>query len=151
MINKETHECMGVPIISWEDLKKQLPAYIKNSESMMVLSWKTPEGQWQWMNAEYFFPWGNYLNLFRDISERDGGEIYKGLGISNPYLDIARMVASARRDQPPQHPFYGTPIYNQLDPAPMKAAKVVQFLAFTWLPSMCMGVKSTLDSYFVML
>jgi len=128
----------------WEDLEKQLPAYIKKSESMMVLPWKTPEGQWQWVNAEYFFPWGNYLNLGRDVSEGDAGEIYKGLGISNPYLDIARMVASAKRDQPPQHPFYGTPLYNQLDPAPMKAAKVVQFLAFTWMPSMLSPDKGAL-------
>ena len=120
----------------WEELQKQLPEYVKNSGSMMILPWKTPEGHWQWVNAEYFFPWGNYLNMFRDISEGDAGEIYKSLGISNPFLDIARMVASAKGDQPPQHPFYGTPIYNQLDPAPVKAAKVMEFLAFTWAPSM---------------
>ncbi|EFK06726.1 DNA repair protein [delta proteobacterium NaphS2] len=120
----------------WEELERQLPDYVKKSESTMILPWKTPEGHWQWLNAEYFFPWGNYHNLFRDISEGDAGEIYKSLGISNPFLGIARMVASARGDQPPQHPFYGTPIYNQLDPAPVKAAKTVEFLAFTWLPSM---------------
>jgi len=128
----------------WEDLFKQLPAYIKNSGSMMILPRKTPEGQWQWVNAEYFFPWGNYLNLGRDVSDRDAGEIFKGLGISNPFIDIGRMWASARRDQPPQHPFYGTPIYNQLDPAPEKAAKVVQFLAFTWMPSMLSPEKGAL-------
>ena len=120
----------------WEELERQLPEYVKNSGSMMILPWKTPEGHWQWVNAEYFFPWGNYLNLFRDMAEGDAGEVYKSLGISNPFLDIARMVASAKGDQPPQHPFYGTPIYNQLDPPATKAAKVMEFLAFTWMPSM---------------
>jgi len=128
----------------WDDLEKQLPAYIKKSASMMILPRKTPEGQWQWVNAEYFFPWGNWLNLGRDVSDRDAGEIFKGLGISNPYLDVAWMIKSAVRDQPPQHPFYGTPLYNKLDPAPMKAAKVVQFLAFTWMPSMLSPDKGAL-------
>ena len=120
----------------WKEIENQLPTYVKKSGSMMILPWKTPKGQWQFLNLEYFFPWGNYLNIFRDIKEKDMGEIYRGMGISNPFMDIARMAASAREDQPPQHPFYGTPIYNRLDSPAKKVAKLTDFLAFTWLPGM---------------
>jgi hypothetical protein len=120
----------------WQKLQKQLPSYIKKSKSYMIIPWKSPDGKWQWVNLEYFFPWGNQLSLVRDISEKDIGDVWRDLGISNPFLDIARMVASARADTPPQHPFYGTAIYNRLDPPYIKAAKMVEAVAFTWLPAM---------------
>lgn len=119
----------------WEKLKKDLPSYIKRSGSYMIMPNKSPDGHWQWVNLEYFYPWGNYLSLFRDIKEKDAGEVYRDLGISNPYFDIARMVASAKEDKPMQHPYYGTDIYNRLDPPHMKVAKTMEAIAYTWLPS----------------
>jgi len=120
----------------WKKLEKDLPSYIRKSGSYIVIPWKSPDGKWQWVNLEYFFPWGNMFSLFRDIGEKDMGDIFRDLGISNPFLDVARMIASAREDTPPQHPFYGTPIYNRLDPPWMKAAKMMEAIMFTWLPSM---------------
>ncbi len=46
----------------WEELERQLPQYIKKSGSMIVMPWKTDKDQWQWVNLEYFFPWGNWFN-----------------------------------------------------------------------------------------
>jgi hypothetical protein len=43
---------------------------------------------------------------------------------------------SAREDQPPLHAYFGTPIYNELDPAPVKAAKFLEYMVNTWAPSM---------------
>ncbi|HPX31374.1 MAG TPA: hypothetical protein PKW92_09850 [Smithella sp.] len=122
----------------WEDLEKQLPAYIKNAGSVMILPWKSPAGHWQWVNMEYFFPWGNYLELFRDTAKLDTGGIMRGAGISNPFLGLFYTGLSARDEtgQPPTHPFYGTPIYNKLDPAPIKAAKYLEYVVNTWMPSM---------------
>jgi hypothetical protein len=120
----------------WEDLEKQLPAYIKKSGSMMILPWRTDKGQWQWVNLEYFFPWGNYLNIFRDVKAADLGETLRDLGISNPFLSMFYTGLSAREDQPPLHSYFGTPIYNDLDPAPVKAAKLLEYMANTWMPSM---------------
>ncbi|OPY13028.1 MAG: hypothetical protein A4E69_01867 [Syntrophus sp. PtaB.Bin138] len=120
----------------WEDLVKQLPAYIKKSGSMMILPWKTDKGQWQWVNLEYFFPWGNYLAMFRDMREGDSGEFIRDLGISNPFLSMFFTGISAREDQPPIHAYFGTQIYNQLDPAPVKMAKYLEYMANTWMPSM---------------
>ncbi len=120
----------------WEDLQKQLPAYIKKSGSMMILPAKTDKGQWQWVNLEYFFPWGNALAIFRDARAMDSGEALRDLGISNPFLSMFYTGLSAREDSPPLHAYFGTPIYNALDPAPMKAAKYLEYMVNTWMPSM---------------
>lgn len=120
----------------WEDLEKQLPAYIKKSGSMMILPWKSDKGQWQWVNLEYFFPWGNYLAIARDMKAADLGEGLRDAGISNPFLSMFYTGLSTREDQPPLHSYFGTPIYNQLDPAPVKAAKMLEYMKDVWSPGM---------------
>jgi hypothetical protein len=130
---KEMHDMTDA---DWQKLKKELPQYIKRSGSYMIMPHKSQEGNWQWVNLEYYFPWGNSAALFRDIREGDWGEIRRDSGISNPFLDIYLMWASVRGDDPPKHPFYGTGIYNRLDPPHIKAAKTIEAMAFTWLPSM---------------
>jgi len=120
----------------WEDLEKQLPAYIKKSGSMMILPWKTDQDQWQWVNLEYYFPFGNMLAIFRDAKALDSGEALRDLGISNPFLSMFYTGLSAREDSPPLHAYSGIPIYNELDPGWMKAAKYLEYMANTWLPGM---------------
>ncbi|MBP7341370.1 MAG: DEAD/DEAH box helicase family protein [Syntrophaceae bacterium] len=120
----------------WEDLEKQLPAYIKKSGSMMILPWKTDKDQWQWVNLEYYFPFGNMLAIFRDAKALDSGEALRDLGISNPFLSMFYTGLSAREDSPPLHAYSGIPIYNELDPGWMKAAKYLEYMANTWLPGM---------------
>jgi hypothetical protein len=68
---------------------------------MMILPWKTDKGQWQWLNLEYFFPWGNYLAMFRDLKSADSGEFLRDLGIGNPFLSMFFTGISAREDQHP--------------------------------------------------
>jgi hypothetical protein len=119
-----------------KELERQLPTYIKNSGSMMILPFKTDKGQFQWLNAEYFLPWGNMLMIFRDMQEMDVGELTRDVGITHPLMDILTMFRSARDGSPPEHPFFGRPIYNDLDHPALKAAKLAEQLAFTFLPSM---------------
>jgi len=120
----------------WDDLEKQLPAYIKKSASMMILPWKTDKGQWQWVNTEYFFPFGNMLALFRDARDVNSGELLRDLGISNPFLSMFFTGMSARNDSPPLNSYSGFPVYNELDPGWMKAAKYLEYMANTWMPGM---------------
>ncbi len=75
------------------------------------------------------------FNIFRDAKEGDIGELIKDIGVSNPILDTLTFFRSGRDGAPPTHPFFGKQIYNDLDPAPLKAAKVMEHLAFTFLPS----------------
>jgi hypothetical protein len=118
-----------------DDLKKQLPAYIKKSGSMMILPFKTDKGQYQWINLEYFLPWGNVFNMFRDMTEADIGEFTRDLGVSHPLLDLLTTVRGTREGVPPAHPFFGKPIYNELDHPALKAAKMAEHLALTFAPS----------------
>ena len=117
------------------DLEKQLPEYIKKSGSMMLMPYKTDNGKWQWLNCEYFMPWGNWYNVFRDMKAGDIGELTKDIGISNPILDMISTFRSARDGSPPTHPFFGTEIYNDLDSPAMKVAKMAEHLIFTFAPS----------------
>lgn len=119
-----------------KELEKQLPAYVKKSGSMMILPFKTDKGQYQWINAEYFLPWGNWFNVFRDMKGGDVGELTRDLGITHPLLDIMTTFRSSRDGSPPAHPFFGKPIYNDLDHPALKTAKMAEHLAFTFLPSM---------------
>jgi len=120
----------------WDDLMKQLPSYVKQTGSVMILPWKSGKGQWQWINLEYFFPWGNYLGMFRDLRDTDIGEFTRDAGISNPFIDVLRIAQSARGEDPPEHPYTGQPIWNRLDSAPVKAGKFVEALANVWTPAM---------------
>jgi len=103
---------------------------------VMILPWKSDKGQWQWINLEYFFPWGNYLGIFRDLRDREIGELARDAGISNPFMDIYRIAQSARGGEPPEHPYTGQPIWNRLDSAPVKAGKFTEALANIWMPAM---------------
>jgi hypothetical protein len=66
----------------------------------------------------------------------DLGEAIRDAGLSNPFLSMFYTGLSAREDQPPLHSYFGTPIYNQLDTAPVKAAKLLEYMANIWMPSM---------------
>jgi hypothetical protein len=129
-----------------EDMEKQLPAYIKKSGSVMLLPWKSDKGQWQWINAQYFLPWANMFEIFRDMAEMDIGELTRDIGITHPLLDLMTTFRAARDGTPPTHPFFGNPIYNQLDPAWLKVSKMVEHVAFTFLPSMLSPSKGALGT-----
>jgi hypothetical protein len=118
----------------WEKLKKQLPYYIKEEGSHVVLPFKTDDGKYQWVNLGYFFPWGNQLEIFRDLKGQNWADLKKDIGVSNPFLTVFEMLPA--KEGPLIHPYYGTPIYNRTDPPNIKAAKTVEAIAFTWLPSM---------------
>ncbi len=120
----------------WDKLQKQLPFYIKNSNSYMVMPGKSPSGNYQWVNYSYFLPWGNYLQAYEGLSNKDMGQVINSVGISNPFLDMITMFKSAKGDDPPKHSFTGQPLYNRLDPPHVKAAKVVEALGSTFIPPM---------------
>ncbi len=120
----------------WEKLKKDLPHYIRKHESFVVLPFKDPDGRWQWVNLEYYFPWGNWFGLFRDFKDADFAELTTDLGISNPFLDIFTTLRTARSGNPPKDSFTGRPIFNRLDPPHTQAIAMTEWLVNKWAPSM---------------
>lgn len=120
----------------WDKLEKQLPAYIKKSGSVMIMPWKNDKGHWQWVNVEYFMPFGNWMNMFRDAASGDVGEFLQDSGISHPLMDLFNTYRTARDGPPPVSPWMGKTLYNELDTPTVKAAKVLEHITFTFAPSM---------------
>lgn len=119
----------------WDKLLKQLPQYIKRNQTFAPLPWKSPEGQWQWVNGEYFMPWGTWSTVIRDMSQREGFEAFKSAGIGNPLLSVFQMITSAGTDKPPIDPFTKQPIWNQLDTPQSKFLKLSSWLSNQLMPS----------------
>ena len=128
----------GLDEEDWDELLKNLPAYIQKEKSFIIMPWKNKEDQWQWVNLEYFFPWGNWAGLFKDASAGEIGRVFKGLGFSNPAFSIASVIATTVH-KPPIDDFTGKPIYNMLNTPEVKVAKMMEWLQTKWMPSALTG------------
>lgn len=120
----------------FEKLKKDLPLYIKKTGSYAVMPWKSPEGNVQWVNLEYFIPWGNMMAIARDVKEGQPRDLIGDVGIGNPFLDVYSAIKTAKGDAPPQDPFSGREIWNALDSPTEKSLKMAEWLYGKWAPSM---------------
>jgi len=119
----------------WKRMKSDLPEYIRKNRTYMILPWKSPEGAWQWVDIQYFFPWGNWMHLAGDFKDANLEEFTKDIGIGNPFLDL--FVATKTGEDAFTH----QPIVN-----PMKsmtgnqtADEALQWLSYVytkWAPSM---------------
>ena len=121
----------------WDRMIHELPDEIRRKKSYMVMPWKDPEGRWQWVNLEYFFPWGNWLSISRDLREGEATEAYRDSGIgNNPLIDLHVAWKTARRGEPPKDPYTGQPIYDRLDDPQTQWLKLAEFLYRKWGPEM---------------
>ena len=119
----------------WERLLKLLPDYIKRNQTFAPLPWKSPEGQWQWVNGEYFMPWGTWSTILRDVTQKEGFEAFKSIGFGNPIISVFQAINSGTRDKPPVDPFTKQPIWNQLDSPQEKYLKLASWLSNQVMPS----------------
>ena len=130
-------DMLGISEKQWEKLKKNLPFYIKKNKTHAVMPWKSPDGDYQWMNMEYFFPWGTWHSIYKDLKDQDFAELAKDSGVlSNPFLDIVVALKSAGLGIPPKDPFTRKPIYSNLDTPSEQYLKTAEFLWNKWGPSM---------------
>ena len=120
----------------WEKLRKRLPMFIRKSNSMAVLPWKSKTGDLQWINLEWYFPGQMWLALSRDIQNKDYWEISRDIGIANPFADVYAMMQSARGKGIPKDPYTGKDIYNRLDSGTEKALKTTEWVYNKWMPQM---------------
>ena len=42
----------------WKKMRADLPRQLRKNGSPMIVPWQDPDGRWQWVNMEYYFPWG---------------------------------------------------------------------------------------------
>lgn len=118
----------------FQRLRRMLPSYVKGNPTYAVLPWKSPEGNLQWVNIGYFFPWASHYELARALKEGDTREMTQLIG--NPYLDILWSLKSGTDRDPPRDSFTGQPIYNELDDPTDKALKLAEWLYNKWAPTM---------------
>lgn len=134
---KAVPELHGLASEEWDKLKQQLPERIKKEKSYMVMPWKDPEGRWQWVNLEYYFPWGNWFSIARDIKQQDFSEAFKDMGVGNPIVDLVyELGKTTQQGEPPKDSFTGKPIYNKLDTPEMQWAKLAEYIYNKWAPGM---------------
>jgi hypothetical protein len=131
-----SREILNLTEDDWQSLKKELPLYIKNNGNYVLMPWKSPEGNAQWVNLEYFFPWQSLGAVARDIKQGNPGEILTDIGVSNPILDAYSVGKTLKGDTPPKDPFTGRPLFNPLDSPTEKAIKTAEWLYNKWMPSM---------------
>lgn len=123
----------------WMKMKKDLPRFMTRNRTFMVYPWKSPEGNWQWVDMQYFFPWGNYWAMGADATRADGGELVKDIGIGNPFLTVLTAMTSGALGRPPKDPYTGQDLYSPLDSSAVQYAKMMEFIYNTWMPSMFTG------------
>jgi hypothetical protein len=133
----------GITDEDWAELKKQLPIYLKNSGTAMPIPWKSPEGNVQWINYEYFMPFGNAWQFATDIPnygavspEGTGpGDFLRAVGIGNPIVDtVYGSLMMAKGTDPPVDTFTKKPVYNRLDDPSTKLKKTMYWLYTKWAP-----------------
>jgi hypothetical protein len=133
----------GITDEEWEELKKDLPLYLKNSGTAMPIPWKSPEGNVQWINYEYFMPFGNAWQFATDIPnygavspEGTGpGDFLRAVGIGNPIVDtVYGSLMMAKGTDPPVDTFTKKPVYNRLDDPSTKLKKTMYWLYTKWAP-----------------
>lgn len=118
----------------WKKLKRELPTYMKENQSFLIMPFKDEKGNFKWVNMEYFFPWGNVVGTGRDVAQGKVGEAARDIGIgSNPWLAIASTFV---RTGNPTDPFTGREIYNDLDTGTEKTLKSMEYIYNLWSPSM---------------
>jgi hypothetical protein len=120
----------------WNKLKASLPTWISRNQSYTPLPWKSPEGNVQWVNLEYFFPAQQMLALARDVEQGRFGEAVSDVGLGNPILDVYAVAKTMKGNNPPRDPYSNKEIYNYLDSPTEKAVKTSEWLLNKWMPTM---------------
>jgi hypothetical protein len=114
----------------WTKMKKDLPLYIRKNRSYMIIPHKSPEGQWQWVNMEYYFPWGNWMAIFRDLKNKDFRELSRDTAVGNPFLDLFIGWKTGK------DPFTEQQIVKELDSPSQQWLSIAEFIYNRFGPSM---------------
>ena len=117
-----------------EEQEKELPKWVKENKSLALLPWKSPEGHLTFLDYGYWTPYQNFLQLEEAVTEGNMAKMVRAAGIGNPYLDMLFMALSTKTGGPPIDPFSGRQIYDRLDSAGVKSAKLFEWVVQRFAP-----------------
>ena len=121
----------------WDELRKRLRFFLKKSSSLVPLPFNNENGDPRWVDLEYFFPGQMMLAIYRDLRNKDGWEVPRDIGMSNPLIEILfQLPASARGTGIPEDPFTGKELYNALDEPSTKVFNTLEWIYNKWMPTM---------------
>jgi hypothetical protein len=116
--------------------QKMMLEKTKGQGAYMLLPIKDNKGNIEIVNMEYFLPWGNLLEMTRDVKGGEYLDVAKRFGgIAGPYGNIISMIATKREGEPPKDPFTGQPVYSKLDSQKTKYLKQTEWLWKAFGPS----------------
>ena len=131
-----TQQVHNISDKDWTKLKKEMSFFIRKEGTHMIMPYKSPEGNWQWVNLEYYFPWGNFHQAYNDLKNHDWSELVKDTGaLGNPLIDLAAAMKMGGGGDPPIDPFTKKPLYSDLDTPAQQYFKIAEFLYNKWAPS----------------
>jgi hypothetical protein len=119
----------------FEEAEKELPSFIRKTGSYAPLLWRSKEGELQWVNMEYYFPWSGLASAGQDIAEEEYAELVRDIGISGPFIDIGAALLTKKKGDPLIDPFSKRPVYNRLDSPTDKALKLSEWVYNKWAPT----------------
>ncbi len=100
----------------------------KGQGAYMLIPVKDNKGNIEVVNMEYFLPWGNILEMTREVKGGNYIDAAKQFGgIAGPYGNIVAMLATKREGEPPKDPFTGQPVYSKLDSPQTKYLKQTEW------------------------
>ena len=94
------------------------------------MPWKSKNGHYQWVNLEYFLPYGGWMSIFRDFNDQNYRELRKDIGLNNPFLSLIEAWGSGK------DPFTGKEIYNKVDSPADQWLSIFNYVYKMWAPSM---------------
>lgn len=131
---KETHDVSSSEL---ESLKQTLPEFLRNKQSLYVLPYRDENGQWQYMDVGYFFPWQTFTEgtkALGGLPEAEFGALTEVTGILGTPITQAVTGLSANKD-----PFTGKEIWNEADPPADQIADMMGFMWSLAMPSWLSG------------
>lgn len=134
LMQQMAKENLDIDDKEWEKLEKQLPKYVRESGVYTLYPVRSPEGNLQWVNLEYYVPWQGFIGLNQMVKKGDYGEMI-GDVVRHPILDVITSFKTAKGEDPPKDTFTGRELYNRLDTPTDKALKTSEWLVSKWAPS----------------
>jgi hypothetical protein len=122
----------GISDKEWDRMYRQLGAYIAENRTFTPIPWKSKEGRVQWVNLEYYMPWGNWYTMFRDMVSGNINNTLRSIGITNPFLEVVKAFTTGKD---PIDPFTGQPIFSELDAPFTRLDKTLGWLGNRVMPS----------------
>ncbi len=107
----------------WASIKKQLPEYVRDGTALLPWPFRDAQGNVQFLDMSYIFPWTMPLELVKSTATGRLGEAMESTGLMGG--PIPWVWQSLEKNL---HPFYETPIYNENDPAAHQFADALTFI-----------------------